>query len=141
MTKNIDEENSNSMTPVGDSFENDACSPDDLSGDISLNFKRPKENLKIPQDVINVLSHQNKQEYLSLNDTNLLNDNLITYGDSNNSLLKQNLLVDLELESFVKSVSATLHRFSPHQKACAKVKIQQLLLDIEFARESPISSN
>ena len=37
-----------------------------------------------------------------------------------------------ELDTFGKSVASTLRRLSPHQKAVAKVKIQQVLLDVEF---------
>ncbi|ESN93512.1 hypothetical protein HELRODRAFT_194043 [Helobdella robusta] len=44
-----------------------------------------------------------------------------------------------ELDCFVKSVSGTLHRFTPKQQAIAKVKIQQLLLDIEFGDENSTS--
>ena len=37
-----------------------------------------------------------------------------------------------ELDTFGKSVTSTLRRLSPHQKAVAKVKIQQVLLDVVF---------
>jgi len=37
-----------------------------------------------------------------------------------------------ELDTFGKSVASTLRCLSPHQKAVAKVRIQQVLLDVEF---------
>lgn len=43
---------------------------------------------------------------------------------------------DEELECFVRSVFGTLHRFTPKQRAVAKVRIQQMLLEIEFGEEA-----
>ena len=45
--------------------------------------------------------------------------------------------VDDEDKHFGRAVAATLHRFSNRQKAYAKLRIQSLLLDIEFPDEDP----
>ena len=66
---------------------------------------------------------------------NTMIDELLVHSLSSLQEKKPKVISDDEEGHFGQQVAATLRRFIPRQRAISKLRIQQVLTDIEFASE------